>query len=123
MPGIFVSAPLTRPPVQLSANTTLRSVAFSKRATRRAVEVMDICQNSECRIQNAESPAADGIHYDSEFCILHSEFSSPRAFPSATARSPFGAGRSIRSGHDLRVILGVRLYLCQRLPAGRRSVR
>src|SRR5262245_39227228 len=36
MPAIRVSAPLTSPPVQLSANTTLRPDCWSKRATRAA---------------------------------------------------------------------------------------
>src|SRR5215831_15326528 len=54
MPAIAVSAPLTSPPVQLSANTTLWRVALSNSARRRAEEAMDTGERSELRGQMSE---------------------------------------------------------------------
>jgi hypothetical protein len=42
MPGIFVRAPLTRPPVQLSAKTTFWLAAARRLATRLTAEERDM---------------------------------------------------------------------------------
>src|SRR5438876_531780 len=113
MPGIAVSAPLTSPPVQLSAKTTLRPVAFSRRATWRAAEEMDTVpevggQGSEVRNQErlgCEPARSIRLFILNSACQSQNPFllQSAGEFASARAACP-PAGRSLRFRHVLRPV-------------------